>query len=81
MKYQNSHQMKYKLPLITSKEVKGSDNNGIRSRRHQDMRRNDESNDQTDLQRSVEVRLHTRNMENNTHKSDLQRKKKCGKSW
>ena len=39
------------------------------------MRRNDERNDQTDLQRSVEVRgLHTRNMEKNTYKSDLQEK-------
>ena len=45
------------------KRGKASDNNGIRSRRHQDMRRNGERNDQTDLQRSVEARgrLHTMN--------------------
>ena len=31
MKYQSSHTMKYKLPLITSKKGKASDNNGIRA--------------------------------------------------
>ena len=31
MKYQNSHKMKYRLPLIASKKGKASDNNGIRA--------------------------------------------------
>ena len=31
MKHQSSHTMKYKLPLITSKKGKASDNNGIRA--------------------------------------------------
>ena len=40
------------------------------------MRRNDERDDETDLQQSAEPRrLHTRNMEKTTYKSDLQKRK------
>ena len=46
------------------------------------MRRNDETNDQTDLQRSVAARgLPTGNMEKNAYKSDLQKKKEMWKKW
>ena len=31
MKYQSSHKMRYRLPSITSKKGKASDNNGIRA--------------------------------------------------
>ena len=46
----------------------------------QDMRRHDERDDKTDFQRCDEARrLHTTNMEEDTYKSDLQKKKETWK--
>ena len=66
--------MKYKLPLITSRR-KASDNNGIRAK---DIKTCDETTIETTRQIFNEVlkqeELHTRNMENDTNKRDLQKR-------
>ena len=67
-------QVEIQAAIDSFNKGEASDNTG---RRRQDKRRNDKRNDKTDLQRSVEARgLHTRNMKDNTYKSD-----QCGRSW
>ena len=49
-------QIEVQAAIERIKKGKASDNNGIRAEGHQDLRRNDERDDQTDLQGSVETR-------------------------